>query len=94
MVRIEITRRLDCKQGKGRNRINPTTIIHEATEAEAVAEIRALRIAGDEIAPGYMPIIEAHFYDFDAFAAWVKNGGSRNPPRPFRTLSADEIASL
>jgi hypothetical protein len=94
MIRIEIMRRLDCKQGRRRNRIDPRLIIHEENEAAAIAEIKALRIAGEEIAPGYMPMLEARLFDRDAFQAWVKSGDSKTPPKPFRTLSAAEIEAL
>ena len=94
MIRIEFTRRMDCKQGKGRNRVNPNGTFNESTEADAIAALRASRDASEEIAPGYMPMIEARLYDFDIFMAWVKNGNSNNPPKPFRVLSAEELASL
>jgi len=92
MIRIEITRRLDCKTGKGRNRVNPTTVTHEPTVEEALAHVRAMRIASEEIAPGYMPMLEVRLYDNDAFLRWVAKGGPE--PRPFRTLTTDEIAAL
>ena len=65
-----------------------------ADTADAIAALRASRDASEEIAPGYMPMIEARLYDFDIFMAWVKNGNSNNPPKPFRVLSAEELASL
>lgn len=75
MIRIEITRRIDAKQGRGRNRISPVIVSHEPTADEALARIAAIRDAGEALAPGYMPILGASLYDGDAFLAWVKAGG-------------------
>lgn len=94
MIRMEITRRLDCKQGKGRTRVNPTSVSHEPTEAEAIDFIRATRDAGNRIAPGYMPIIEVRLYENDRYLSELRTCKGSDYPKPFRTLTAEEIAAL
>lgn len=86
MIRIEIIRRIDCNQGKGRNRVNPVSVFFAETVAEAIEDIRATARAAQEIAPGYMPMTDVLFYDREAFNA--------NPLKavPFRALNGKALA--
>lgn len=66
MIRLEIERHILLKQGRGRNRINPNSIIHVEDMAEAREEIEAFR---ENACPETMPFKEARIYDYDAFRA-------------------------
>jgi hypothetical protein len=87
-VRVEIQRKTPTYK-RSRSRNNPpaskTVIIHEASVADAKAELKALKDAGafDE---GF-DFVEARLYDADAFAVWVKSGDFKKPPQPFQVLS-------
>jgi hypothetical protein len=78
MFRIEIKRRIDCKQGKGRNHVNPNFVIYEPTLQDAYNTIVRLRNAGEEVVtPDYFPLsmLEARLRDHATiFADWVQNG--------------------
>ncbi len=92
-VRIEIERYTPKLKGmKGRNmRGNDGRfmVIHEDSEANALAEIRSLRNAGAFDAPYNFK--EAKLFDADKFDAWVKGfphyelGGKM--PKPFKIVT-------
>jgi hypothetical protein len=93
MIRAYVERRMDCKQGKGRNKINPNYWVNgNETIDEVKAEIKAIHASGEEIAPGYMPIIKVSLYDGDAYHQWCRNGGDM--PAPLLVLNQDEVAAL
>lgn len=92
MIRVEYTRRIDCNPGRGKSRVSNTGTYNCTNGAEALVEIARSRDASEEIAPGYMPMIEIRLYDLEPYLAWVRSGGEM--PKPLRVLNAAEIAAL
>jgi len=87
-IRVEIERHTpNYKRTRSRNNRDTgrVMIIHEDSVDNVRAELRSLRNGG-AFAEGF-GFKEARLYDADKFAAWVKAGDSRNPPRPFQTIT-------
>ncbi len=80
MIRIEITRRVLVKNGKGRNRINPISVVYEPTLEEAMIEVARWQEVTEDSAT--MPFAEARIYDNATWQAYnnAHKGGTFAPP--------------
>ena len=80
MIRIEITRRILVKNGKGRNRINPISVVYESDLADALAEVARWQEVTEDSET--MPFVQARIYDNATWKAYneTHKGGAFNPP--------------
>jgi hypothetical protein len=84
MIRIEIARRVLVKQGKGRNKIDPVSVLFEATLEEALAEVARWQEVTEDSAT--MPFMEARLYKQDDFLRQIYTSHER--PKPFQIITA------
>jgi len=84
MIRIEITRRVLLKQGRGRNRIDPVSVLFEPTLEEALAEVARWQEVTEDSAT--MPFLEARLYNQDDFLRQLYANPER--PKPFQIITA------
>ena len=86
MIRIEITRRVLVKQGKGRNRINPVSVIFEPDLASALEEVARWQEVTEDSAT--MPFEVARLYDNDAYMDHLRQTTSATfNPEPLRVIT-------
>lgn len=71
-IRLELDFRYNVRAHKGERRgkggaLIKCTIINAGTEREAIKEARQMIAGSERAAPGYSALIEARFYDREAF---------------------------
>lgn len=90
MIRYHAVREISAhlKKARGRNRVSPISVGFEGTTAEAIDFCVATAKAGEEMAPGYMPLIRIELFDKDAFSADPLNA------KPLRTVEGEELEAL
>lgn len=92
MIRCHLIRKNPpVKRRRGESKENVSIIIDDTIEA-VEKEIALSRDASERIAPGYMPILRAEFYDNDALLANIKKDCTFGTP--LKVLDADQIAKL
>ncbi len=87
MIRIEITRRVLVKQGKGRNRINPVSVIFEPDLESALEEVARWQEVTEDSKT--MPFEVARLYDNATYVAhlYATSPDSFNP-EPLKVIKA------
>jgi hypothetical protein len=89
MIRIEITRKVLVKQGKGRNKINPVSVIFETTLDEALVEVSRWQEVNEDTAT--MPFQSAVLYDDEIFRDYLRSWSSKDgpfDPTPLRVIKS------
>ena len=87
MIRIEITRRVLVKQGKGRNHINPVSVIFEPDLESALEEVARWQEVTEDSAT--MPFEVARLYDNDAYLVHLRRTTSVTfNPEPLRVITS------
>jgi hypothetical protein len=89
MIRIEIARRVLVKQGKGRHRINPVSVIFEPDLASALEEVARWQEVTEDSAT--MPFEVARLYDNAAYLAHLRDTNSDSfNPEPLKVIKAHD----
>ena len=89
MIRIEISRRVLVKQGKGRHRINPVSVIFEPDLASALEEVARWQEVTEDSAT--MPFEVARLYDNAAYLAHLRDTNSDSfNPEPLKVIKAHD----
>ena len=89
MIRIEIARRVLVKQGKGRHRINPVSVIFEPDLASALEEVARWQEVTEDSAT--KPFEVARLYDNAAYLAHLRDTNSDSfNPEPLKVIKAHD----